>query len=117
MSGILSINMPAFLSALNYLSPLRYSVRNLAPYSLRDIEFTCDAQQRLPDGSCTISTGAAVLDLYNLNVEPGWQLLALGACALVYRLVAYLLLKTVRTRWDGGARMSGWRRAKGEGRG
>jgi len=111
MSGILSINMPAFLSALNYLSPVRYAIRNLAPYSLRPITFTCDAQQTLPDGSCTISNGYQVLDLYNLNVDPGWEVLALGACALVYRLVAYALLRVKRGRWEGvwGRRRSGER--------
>ena len=100
MSGILSINMPAILSALNYLSPVRYAIRNLAPYSLRPILFTCNDQQRLPDGSCTISNGYQVLDLYNLNVEPGLEVLALGACALVYRVVAYLLLQVKRGRWE-----------------
>jgi hypothetical protein len=92
----MSTNMPAFLSAINYLSPLRYAIRNLAPYSLRPITFTCDKQQRLPDGSCTINTCEDVLNLYNLNVEPGWEILALGMCALVYRLVAYGLLKVKR---------------------
>jgi hypothetical protein len=109
MSGILSINMPSFLSALNYLSPVRYAIRTLAPYSLRSILFTCDTQQRLPDGSCTISNGYQVLDLYNLNVEPGWEALALGTCALVYRVVAYLLLRVKKGRWDGvwGRRRAG----------
>jgi ABC-type multidrug transport system ATPase subunit len=103
MSGILSINMPAFLSALNYLSPVRYAIRNLAPYSLRDIAFTCNESQRLPDGSCTISNGEDVLRLYNLDVKPGWEVLALGVCVLVYRAVAYLLLRFRRTRWEGFA--------------
>jgi hypothetical protein len=79
--------MLTFLSALNYLSPLRYSIRNLAPYSLRDIAFSCDAQQRLPDGSCTISSGAEALQLYSLALEPGW-------------LAAYVLLRVVRTSWS-----------------
>jgi hypothetical protein len=100
MSGILSINMPAFLSALNYLSPVRYAIRNLAPYTLRNIVFTCNDQQRLPDGSCTLGTGKQVLELYGLDVDPGWEVLALGACAVLYRVAAWGLLRLGRTRWD-----------------
>jgi hypothetical protein len=100
MSGILSTNMPAFLSAVNYLSPIRYAIRNLAPYSLRPILFTCENYQRLPNGRCTIETGYDVLDLYNLNVEPGIEILALGICAVVYRVLAYGLLKVARGRWE-----------------
>jgi hypothetical protein len=99
MSGILSINMPVFLTGVNYLSPIRYIIRNLAPYSLRDITFTCNDSQRLPNGECTISTGQQVLQLYDLDTNPGINLMALGVCTLVYRLLAYLLLKAMRTHW------------------
>ena len=99
MSGVMSINMPSFLRALNHLSPLSYAVRNLAPYSLRGITFTCSPSQQLPNGQCAVSTGEQVLDLYNLNTNPGLNIMALGVCAVVYRLVAYVLLKFLRTRW------------------
>jgi hypothetical protein len=115
MSGILSTNMPVFLSAVNYLSPIRYAIRNLAPYSLHPILFTCEDWQRIPDatgmgkGRCTIQTGYDVLDLYNLNVDPKWEILALGACALVYRFLAFGLLKLARAPWEGW-----WGRRKGK---
>jgi hypothetical protein len=99
MAGILSIDMPAFLQGVNYLSPIRYAVRNLAPYSMRDITFTCDDSQRLPNGECTISTGRQVLQLYDLDTNPAINIMALGVCTLVYRLLAYLLLKAMRTHW------------------
>ena len=99
MSGIMSINMPSFLKGVNYLSPLRYAIRNLAPYSLRGLTFTCDATQRLPNGECTISTGLQVLELYELNANPGINIMALGVCAVVYRLLAYILLKATRKHW------------------
>jgi hypothetical protein len=102
MSGILSINMPAFLSCINYLSPIRYAIRSLGPYSLRPILFTCDEQQRLPDGSCTINTGYEVLDLYRLNVDPNPQLLALAACTVLYRVLAWGLLRWKRGFWKSG---------------
>lgn len=101
MSGVLSIHMPAFLNGVNYLSPIRYAVRNLAPYTLSNIEFTCNDSQKLPDGSCTISTGKEALQLYNLDVNPWPQLVALGGCALIYRLLAYAVLRFSRGHWDG----------------
>ena len=107
MSGIMSINMPAFLQGVNYLSPLRYAIRNLAPYSLRSITFTCDASQRLPTGECPISTGQQVLQLYDLDTDPRINIMALGVCTLVYRLLAYALLKIKRTHW-GDFRGGNW---------
>lgn len=99
MSGVLSINMPGFLQGVNYLSPIRYVIRNLAPYSLRGIAFTCNDSQRLPNGECIISTGEQVLELYDLNTNPEMNIMALGVCTLVYRLLAFLLLKAMRTHW------------------
>lgn len=99
MSGVQSINMPSFLQGVNYLSPIRYAIRNLAPYTLRDIAFTCNRATRLPDGTCPITTGKQVLRLYDLDTNPAMNIMALGVCTLVYRLLAYLLLKAKRTHW------------------
>ncbi|KAI1082153.1 P-loop containing nucleoside triphosphate hydrolase protein [Whalleya microplaca] len=101
MSGIMSIDMPRLFKIFNYISPLKYAVAALAPFSLRDVEFTCDDAQRLPDGSCTIETGVQVLDLYKLNVDPVVNIGALAATVVVYRLVAWVLLRLARTRWKG----------------
>lgn len=104
MQGIMSINMPELFNAFNYLSPLRYSVRTLGPVSLRGQTFTCAKNNQLPDGSCVISTGEQVLQLYRLDVDPVVNIAALAGCIIAYRLVAYLLLKLVRTRWNGKRR-------------
>ena len=93
MAGVLSTNLPAFLEAFNHLSPAKWSLGNLAVYTLREEVFTCTESQRLADGECPIATGKQVLDLYNLDVHPGLYLMALGMCCIVYRLMAYLLLK------------------------
>lgn len=93
MAGIMSINMPALFNAFNYLSPIRYAVRALGPVSLRGQTFTCGPQHQLPDGSCVISTGEQVLDLYRLNVNPFVNIAALAGVIVAYRAVAYLLLK------------------------
>lgn len=99
MAGILSIDMPDFFVALNYLSPIRYGTRAVAPYSLLGVEFTCNDFQRLPDGGCPIETGQDVLDLYNLNDDPVVNVAALAGCVVVYRLLAWGLLRFVRGRW------------------
>ncbi|KAK2595270.1 hypothetical protein QQS21_006985 [Conoideocrella luteorostrata] len=99
MAGVLSINMPELFKAVNYLSPIRYATRSVAPYSLRDIKFTCKDEQRLPDGSCPIETGKQVLDLYNFNVDPVVNAACMAACIVAYRLIAWLLLKVMRARW------------------
>lgn len=100
MGGVMSLNIPSFLAAFNHLSPIMWALGNLAPYSLRDQRFTCNDYQRLPNGECPISTGLQVLQLYNLDKNAGLNLLALGICAVVYRVVAYILLKAKRTHWN-----------------
>lgn len=100
MEGILSINMPALFNAFNYICPLFYAVRALGPVSLRGQTFTCGEQQRLPDGSCVINTGEQVLQLYKLDVNFVVNVAALGGTIVAYRLVAYLLLRLMRTKWD-----------------
>jgi hypothetical protein len=102
MSGVMSINMPAFLRGVNYLSPLRYAIRNLAPYSLSAIIFTCNDNQKLPNGQCPITTGKEVLQLYKLDSDPGLNIAALGVVTVLYRVLAYLLLKAVRGHWKRG---------------
>ncbi|PKS11198.1 hypothetical protein jhhlp_002959 [Lomentospora prolificans] len=100
MAGILSTKMPPLLDAMNYLSPIRYATRALAPYSLRGVAFTCDEEHSL-GGRCIIETGEDVLDLYKLNVDPVVNVAALAGCIVAYRLLAWLLLKAVRGRWRG----------------
>lgn len=99
MAGVLSIDMPDLFKAVNYLSPIRYATRALAPYSLRGIEFTCNDSQKLPDGSCPIETGEDVLKLYNFDVDPVVNVAALAACVVIYRILAWALLRVVKGRW------------------
>ncbi|KAL8378004.1 hypothetical protein RB595_008612 [Gaeumannomyces hyphopodioides] len=99
IGGIMSINMPRFFEVFNYISPIRYAFLAVAPFTLRGVEFSCEDAQRLPNGACRIATGEDVLDLYKLNVNGGHNLAYLAACAVVYRLVAWALLRAVRTKW------------------
>ncbi|KAH7355578.1 ABC transporter-like protein [Pyrenochaeta sp. MPI-SDFR-AT-0127] len=100
MGGVLSLDVPDFLQAWNHLSPIKWAVGNMAPYTLRDLQFTCEDWQRI-NGQCPITNGEQVLDLYNLNKNPEMNLMALGICAIAYRFCAYLVLKIVKERWIG----------------
>lgn len=99
MAGVLSINMPELFKAVNYLSPIRYATRAVATYSLRGVKFTCTDAQLLPDGSCPIETGEQVLALYNFDADPVVNVAAIAACVVVYRILAWILLKAMRARW------------------
>ncbi|KAM0321918.1 hypothetical protein ACHAQA_009815 [Verticillium albo-atrum] len=101
MAGVLSIDMPEFLKALNFLSPIRYATRALAPFSLEGVKFTCTRGQQLPDGSCPIETGEDVLDLYRLNVDGVVNVAALAGCVVAYRLLAWIVLRLARSRMEG----------------
>ncbi|OLN97692.1 putative ABC transporter ATP-binding protein/permease [Colletotrichum chlorophyti] len=101
MAGILSIDMPELFKAFNYLSPIRYATRALAPYSLESVTFTCNDAQRLPNGRCPVETGEDVLNLYKFNVDPNVNMAALAGCVVVYRLVAWALLRAARLHLEG----------------
>ncbi|KAI4527641.1 P-loop containing nucleoside triphosphate hydrolase protein [Schizophyllum commune Loenen D] len=109
MSGLLSVDMPGFLEGINYISPLKYATENLMPYTLRGMTFTCEDFQRLPDGRCPLETGEQVLQLFNMDIDPAPRLGAVVATTVVYRIVAYLVLRLVRTDVGGL-----WRRGRRE---
>ncbi|WEW60487.1 hypothetical protein PRK78_005974 [Emydomyces testavorans] len=119
LGGILSLNVPAVLQAFNHLSPVKYSVSNLAPYAMRGQVFTCTHDQRLPSGRCPIETGEQVLKLYNQDKKnPAINVMALGLVAIGYRIVAYLLLRAMRSHrvwgsvWVRLAKSSSLKKAK-----
>lgn len=89
----------------------------MAPYTLRNEHFSCQDWQKI-NGQCPITTGQQVLELYKLNKDPEMNIMALGICAVVYRFLAYFVLKMVRERWlgrlwrnvGGGKKMGGEKR-------
>jgi hypothetical protein len=91
--------MPELFKAFNYLSPLKYATAALAHYSLTGVVFTCDDSQKMLNGECNISTGEQVLDLYKLNQNGPINIGILAAVVVIYRLIAWGLLRLVRTRW------------------
>ncbi|KAJ5723183.1 hypothetical protein N7488_001218 [Penicillium malachiteum] len=111
LGGVMSLNVNDVLQGINHLSPIKYSIANLAPYSMHGQEFHCSAAEQLADGSCPINNGEQVLQLYNLDKNGPMNIMALGVCTIIYRFVAYALLKLMRSertmdRWRE------WRRSR-----
>ena len=88
--------MPAFFKGANYSSPLRYIAASLSIKAFAGFEFTCTDVQRLPDGYCPIQTGQQVLDLLDLHTSLASNIVALVAVTVIYRLIAYLVLRISR---------------------
>lgn len=101
MAGLMSADMPTFLQGINKVSPLGYAVRNIMPLAFRGQMFTCDDNQRLYDGSCAVSAGEQVLEMYQMNEDA--VPLNLGAVIitmLVYRFMAYIVVKVAKARFS-----------------
>jgi hypothetical protein len=97
----MSVTMPGFFRAVNYLSPLKYSAAASVVQAFRGVQFTCTNAQRLPSGSCPISSGDQVLQLYNMNsMSIPVSLAALVGATAIYRLLAYAILKATRLHLD-----------------
>ncbi|OQD76189.1 hypothetical protein PENDEC_c005G06482 [Penicillium decumbens] len=97
LGGVMSLNVNDVLQGINHLSPIKYAIANLAPYSMHGQHFDCTPSERLANGHCPINTGEEVLALYNLDTDGATNIMALGVCTIIYRFVAYALLKTVRS--------------------
>ncbi|EWC46649.1 hypothetical protein DRE_04136 [Drechslerella stenobrocha 248] len=97
MAGLMSYTVPDFLAAMNHLSPLKYAVGNLLPFSLEEQMFTCRDTQRLPNGACPIESGEDVLRLYGYNYNSRNNLIIVGLVTVAYRIFAYLVLKAKKT--------------------
>ncbi|KAJ5141458.1 hypothetical protein N7526_002453 [Penicillium atrosanguineum] len=111
LGGVMSLNVNDVLQGINYLSPIKYAIANLAHYSMEGQKFTCTSAERLANGQCPINTGEEVLALYNLNKNGAINIMALGVATIIYRFVAYALLKAMRShhmmeRWRE------WRRSR-----
>ncbi|KAK0202104.1 P-loop containing nucleoside triphosphate hydrolase protein [Desarmillaria ectypa] len=100
MAGLMSLDMPAFLKGLNKLSPLGYAVRNIMPYAFRGQVFSCNNDQQLADGTCVVSSGEQVLDMFELGgINARLNLGAIVVAMVLCRLLAYIVLKLVKARF------------------
>jgi len=89
----MSVDMPALIKGVNYINPCKYAAAILSIKTFTDFEFTCTDAQRLPGGGCPIQTGQQVLDLLNYRMGLASNIGALVAVTVVYRLIAYTVLR------------------------
>lgn len=98
MAGIMSLNMPSVLKALNWLSPLKYAAGVLINMAMDDTTFSCEGQVVDSTGSCILNNGDAVLESYKLKISVKVYLGALIVCLVLYRLIAFGVLKLNRLK-------------------
>ncbi|KAH8423957.1 putative ABC efflux transporter [Aspergillus melleus] len=89
LGGVMSLDVNVVLKGVNYLSPVKYLVANIAVYGMRDQTFHCTPAQLLGDGTCPIESGEQVLKLYGLDGNGALNVLGLGVCVVVYRAIAW----------------------------
>jgi hypothetical protein len=92
--------MPGFLRGFNFISILKWGTGAVMVTSLRNVVFTCKDDQLLADGTCPITTGQQMLQLYNLDVSVVTYSLGMVACLVIYRAIAFGLLKLKLTSWQ-----------------
>ena len=91
-AGLLSTSLPRAFQVVAYILPSKYSMANIVPYAMDGLEFTCSAEQQ-PSKHCTIRNGKDVLNFYNFDTNPDLNIMALAACLVIYRLIAYLAIR------------------------
>ncbi|CAI5757251.1 unnamed protein product [Candida verbasci] len=87
MAGTMSLQMPVFFRAWNWLNPLKYSVGICAKLGFKNQTFSCDGQF-----DCVLNSGEKVLEYYGLNHNLPVYFGALVACLFIYRIIAILIL-------------------------
>lgn len=92
MAGTMSLHMPAFLKAWNYLNPTKYMVQICTTLGFKGQVFDC------PEGICSLRTGEDVLEYYGLKADLTLAFGALVACLILNRIVATAAMQT-RAKW------------------
>lgn len=82
MAGTMSLQMPMFFRAWNYLSPVKYVVLICVNMAFKGQKFKCVA------GNCALSTGQQILETYHLEANVPLMFMALTICIVVGRAIA-----------------------------
>lgn len=93
MAGTMSLHLPPFFEAWNYLNPLKYAVAVCAKLAFRGQHFGCGET-----AECSLDTGEAVLEFYGLDHSLPGSFGALVGILVAYRVVAVAALY-VRVKW------------------
>ncbi|KAI5954650.1 hypothetical protein KGF54_002426 [Candida jiufengensis] len=91
MGGTMSLQMPIFFRAWNWINPLKYAVGITAKLGFSNQKFECDTT------NCLLDTGEKVLHYYKLNHNLKVYFGALIICLFIYRFIAIFIL-TIRVK-------------------
>ncbi|KAL6453695.1 hypothetical protein SBY92_005267 [Candida maltosa Xu316] len=94
MGGTMSLYMPHFFKAINYINPMKYAVAICVNLGFEDQVFSCGEA----GGECLLNTGEAVLEYYRLEANMGAMIGGLIGCFVVYRAIAIFSIY-VRVKW------------------
>lgn len=94
MAGTMSLQMPGFFKAMNYLSPIKYVIQICINMSFKNQRFRCAEGVE----SCLMDTGEAVLKQYKMKADVATAFGALTACLVIYRIIA-VFSTYVRAKW------------------
>ncbi|KAG0304959.1 hypothetical protein BGZ98_004778 [Dissophora globulifera] len=101
MTGFLSLQIPTWLSDINYVSLFKYGSLILTRNEFEGKVFDCTAQQ-IDSGACPYPTGEAVLELLRFQ-DKNWDLYMglFVAVVVIYRLLTWLVLvvKVKGNKW------------------
>lgn len=61
--------------------------------------FYCKPEQLAADGTCPVTSGEDVLKLYDLDVNTTAYVVGMVACLVIYRILAYGLLRLKLMHW------------------
>jgi len=101
MTGFISLQLPAFLVASNYISILKYACEVLAINEFTDINFDCTDAQKLPNGTCAYSNGDQVMDLFHFDPSTYWySFYMIIVCTVSYRFIAFVIFHFVKKRFS-----------------
>ncbi|GEQ72104.1 hypothetical protein JCM33374_g5790 [Metschnikowia sp. JCM 33374] len=92
MAGTMSLQMPEFFKAWNYINPTKYLVQICTNLGFKDQTFTCAG------GACSLTSGKAVLEQYGLEADLRSSFGALVACLVIYRIIS-VTTAYARVRW------------------
>lgn len=92
MAGTMSLQMPPFFQAWNYLNPAKYAVSICMNLAFPGQTFTCNG------GNCALDTGEAVLEYYGLKAKVGNAIGEFIACCAAYRIIS-AFLAWGRAKW------------------
>jgi hypothetical protein len=94
LGGTMSLDPPRILQWFNYLSPIKYAIRNVSYYCLRGLVLNCTEDQRMSDGTCPIRSGEEILELYRLKVQRPWLSLLAGLLVMFgFRFLVFVILR------------------------